>query len=133
MATYEQNASPDVEEAWRLTEALLAATRDEAEAAGAHFVLVNVPAPWELDPPFWDRMRSFFGLPAEGWDLDRPNRRLADIATRRGFAYLDLRPALQADLAHGQRLYYQIDGHWTAAGHDLAARTLARSGYVTFR
>ena len=128
VATYESGSSPEVEEAWRLTEALLDATRDEAEAAGARFVLVNIPAPWELDPPFWERMRAFFDLPAEGWDLDRPNRRLAEIAARQGLAYLDLRPTLQAGLANGERLYYQIDGHWTNVGHDVAARSLVRSG-----
>ena len=47
-----------------------------------------------------------------------------------GIAYLDLRPTLQAGLADGQRLYFAIDGHWTATGHELAARTLARSGLV---
>lgn len=133
VASYESGTSPDVEEAWRITEALLAATRDEAEGAGARFVLVNVPAPWEIDPPFWERMRGFFGLPADGWDLDGPNRRLAEIAARRGIAYLDLRPALQAGVADGQRLYYAIDGHWTAAGHELAARSLVQSGLVGVR
>ena len=133
VAPYESGTSPEVEEAWRVTEALLAATRDEAEGAGARFVLVNIPAPWEIDPPFWDRMRGFFGLPDQGWDLDRPNRRLGEIAARRGIAYLDLRSPLQAGLEDGQRLYFSIDGHWTSAGHDLAARTLARSGLVQIR
>ena len=96
-------------------------------------MLVNVPAPWEIDRPFWDRMRWFFDLPAQGWDLDRPNRRLAEIAARRGIAYLDLRPALQSALADQPRLYYAIDGHWTAAGHELAARSLVRSGLVGVR
>ena len=133
VAAYESDPSPELEEAWRVTEALLAATRDEAEAAGARFVLVNIPAPWELDPPFWDRMRWFFGLPPEGWDLDRPNRRLAEIAARGDIAYLDLRPTLQRALDDQPRLYHQIDGHWTAAGHDVAARTLVQSGLVSFR
>ena len=133
VSAYATGPSPDLEQAWRLTEALLAATRDEAEAAGARFVLVNVPAPWELDPPFWDRMRAFFDLPAEGWDLDAPNRRLAEIARRRGFAYLDLRPLLHRARTDGPRLYFQIDGHWTSAGHDLAARSLAQSGLIPTR
>jgi hypothetical protein len=133
LAAYSDTGSRDVEEAWQVTEALLRATRDQAEAAGARFVLVNVPAPWEIDPPFWDRMRGYFDLPADGWDLDRPNRRLAEIAARRDFAYLDLRPELRLALAGQQRLYYQIDGHWTGAGHDFAARSLVRSGLVSSR
>ena len=78
-------------------------------------------------------MRSFFDLPADGWDLDRPNRRLAEIAARRNLAYLDLRPALRAALPEQPRLYYQFDGHWTGAGHDFAARAVAQSGLIVFR
>lgn len=133
LAPYADQGSPDLDAAWNVTEALLSATRDEAEAAGARFVLVNVPAPWEVDPPFWEMMRSVFDLPADGWDLDRPNRRLAEIAARRNLAYLDLRPVLQAALPEQPRLYYQIDGHWTSAGHDFAARALVQSGLVSFR
>jgi hypothetical protein len=133
LATYEANSSPEVEEAWRVTEALLAAARDEAEAAGSRFVLVNIPSPWEIDPRFWADMRWFFDLPAEGWDLDAPNRRLAEIAARRRMIYLDLRPALQAALPAQPRLYYRIDGHWTSAGHDFAARTAIESGLVSVR
>lgn len=133
LAPYADTASPDVEEAWQVTEALLSATRDRAEGAGARFVLVNVPAPWEVDPPFWDRMRWYFDLPAEGWDLDRPNRRVAEIAARRDFAYLDLRPSLRLAHSDRTRLYYQVDGHWTAAGHDFAAHSLVQSGLAAVR
>lgn len=133
LAPYSDQGSADLDAAWSVTEALLSATRDEADAAGASFVLVNVPAPWEIDPPFWEMMRSFFDLPADGWDLDRPNRRLAEISARRNLTYLDLRPALQAALPDQPRLYYRIDGHWTSAGHDFAADALARSGLIAFR
>ncbi len=116
-----------------MTEALLSATRDRAEAAGARFVLVNAPAPWEVDPQYWDWLRGYFDLPSTGWDLDRPNRRLAEIAARRGITYLDLRPELRQALPEHPRLYYQYDGHWTSDGHDFAARSLARSGLIRTR
>jgi hypothetical protein len=133
LAPYADTSSPELEEAWQVTEALLSATRDEAEKAGATFVLVNIPAPWEIDPPFWDRMRWFFGLPETGWDMSRPSQRLAEIAARRGIAYLDLSPAIRAALPTQPRLYYQIDGHWTSAGHDLAARAVIESGLIAVK
>lgn len=134
LAPYASTVSPEVEEAWQVTEALLSATRDQAEAAGAQFVLVNVPAPWEVDPRFWEMMRWFFDLPPEGWELDRLNRRLGEIAARRNIAYVDLRPEfVRARIDHPSPLYYPIDGHWTSAGHDFAARSLIQSGLVTGR
>jgi hypothetical protein len=44
---------------------------------------------------------------------------LSDIAARHGFEYVDLfRPFLDAG---ADRLYIRSDGHWNAAGQDLAA------------
>ncbi|MGE3271795.1 MAG: SGNH/GDSL hydrolase family protein, partial [Chloroflexota bacterium] len=135
VAPYAAAPSPEVDASWQVTEALIRAVRDQTEASGARFVLVNVPAPWEIDPPFWERMRTYFGLPADGWDVDQPNRRLAEIVARQGFTYLDLRPDLRAAVAAGQRPgpYFQIDGHWTRAGHELAGRSIAQSGFVSAR
>jgi GDSL-like Lipase/Acylhydrolase family len=133
LTPYADTSSAEVEAAWHVTEALLSATRDQAEAAGARFVLVNVPAPWEIAPGFWDRMRWYFDLPADGWDFDRPNRRLAEIAARHRIAYLDLRPELRLAQTEPPRHYFQIDGHWTSAGHDFAARCLVQSGLATVR
>lgn len=130
LAPYDSSPAPEVEEAWQVTEALLDATRDEAEAAGARFVLVNIPAPWEIDPVFWERMRWYFELPGDGWELEGPNRRLREIAARQGIALHDLRAEMAAAVAEGQPLYLQLDGHWTRAGHDFAARRLAQSGLL---
>lgn len=130
LSAYAAAPAPAVEDAWRVTEALLRAARDRAAGAGARFVLAYVPAPWEVDPPFWERMRWYFALPADGWDLAAPNRRLAAIAARHGLAYVDLRPDLAHAVAAGRRPYYALDGHWTAGGHDIAARAVVRSGLV---
>lgn len=113
------------QEAWLITEAILAAARDDATGAGATFLLVGAPTMWEVYPEEWDRFRERKGLPAGGWDFDGPNRRLAELATRLGIGYLDLRPALREAAPGGTPLYFHRDIHWTAAGHEVAARALA--------
>ena len=49
--------------------------------------------------------------------------RLAQFARKEKIAYVDLLPAMRKRIS--SRLYYEQDGHWTAAGHDIAARTIA--------
>jgi lysophospholipase L1-like esterase len=125
LGVFSESSTGPWEEAWQVTEALLEAMREQAAANGAGFLLVNAPTPFEVYPDHWDNLLRRYELPATGWDLDGPNRRLAAIAARQGIRYLDLRPALREAAAAGPRLYYRYDGHWTAAGHELAARTLA--------
>lgn len=91
-----------------LAEALLRRLRTDCERDGAVLLVMPVPA-----------------LPESG----EPVRRQAEMAAfldREGFAWLDLRPEVARRIAAGDRLYYPIDGHWTAAGHALAGARLAQ-------
>jgi len=113
--------------AWRVVDALLGAIQAEGERIGAPTLLVIVPTKWQVHADDW---RAFLkhhdrGID-DGWDLDKPNRRLARLAEARGMPVLDLQPALRAAAAEGTRLYYAVDTHWTAEGHAVAARELAR-------
>jgi hypothetical protein len=119
------NLTEQFEESWRVTEALLVRTQGETEAAGTRFLLVNAPTPFEVYPEHWQNVLERAGLPDVGWNLDGPNSRLAEIARRHGMLYVDLRSPLRSAADGGPRLYYPYDGHWTAAGHNTAAQTLA--------
>jgi hypothetical protein len=127
LSVFSDRPTAEHEEVWRVTEALLAAARDEAHAASVPFLLVNAPASFEVYPEDWQRVRVAYNLPASGWDLDGPSRRLAEIAARRDLAYLDLRSALREAAPTGPRLYYFNDRHWTVAGHEVVAHALARA------
>lgn len=50
---------------------------------------------------------------------------LAEALEKRTITVLDLTPAFREQAAQGNLLYYAMDSHWNAAGHDFAARLLA--------
>lgn len=112
---------PEQRNAWALAGALVAAFARVAEANGAHFVLVYVPAIVEVEPDTWRRTVLHSGL-AGDLDLEQPSRLLGRAAAAAGVAYLDLLPAFRAD-ASGRSLFLH-EGHWNGAGHALAAREL---------
>ena len=99
----------DDEAVWRtqhdLTAALLRRVRRECERAGAALLVMPIPAV------------------AGSGEPERRQDALARLLTDEGFAWLDLRPAMTGD--GGGALYYPVDGHWTPAGHRVAAAHLA--------
>jgi lysophospholipase L1-like esterase len=96
-----------------ITRALLLEMGRLARAAGASFQLVFIPVP--------DDVQSALGLTY----VVEARRELESVAKEGGFSFLDLTPSFRAETAAGAVLFIAGDGHWTPAGHELAARLLA--------
>ncbi len=67
-----------------------------------------------------------FGLDPATLDLGAPARQVESLRPP-GLPVLDLTPALRAAADAGARPYFAYDGHWTAAGHDVAAQATAQA------
>lgn len=118
--------SPPEARAWKTVEALLLATRDEAERQGARYALAIVPGKWQIHKEDWQALLSARGEPDDDrWVLRGPNRKLSQLAEAHGIPVVDLLPALRDAADDGRRLYYPVDIHWTAAGHEVASRAVA--------
>jgi hypothetical protein len=118
---------PEWEESWQVTERLLAQAARESEAAGARFVVVLAPSTFQIMPEDWRDLVRSSRRPARDWDQDKPSGVMADIASRRGLAHVDLLPALRAARDNGSPpLYFDRDKHWTAVGHSLVAAEIER-------
>jgi hypothetical protein len=118
--------SPQESRAWKTSELLLDATRDEAERQGARFALVIVPSKWQVHKDDWQALLAGRNEPDDDrWVLRGPDRRLVQIAQARQIPVLDLLPTLRDAADSGPRLYFPTDIHWTAAGNRLAAESVA--------
>ncbi len=112
-------------EGWRITEALLAQLKSEVEADGAAFRVVVLPDQMQVEPAAWRHvLQSYPAMQQYAWDLDQPNRTLADILARQQTPFLDLLPIFRA--WDGPTLFFPIDGHWNARGHRLAGDSLTQ-------
>jgi len=113
--------------AWETIDALLSATRDEAQRLGARFALVIVPSKWQVHREDWSELLAERGeVDDDRWTRGRPDRRLVRLAAARGIPVLDLLSTLRESAGRGQRLYYSRDIHWNATGHAIAAEAVAR-------
>jgi hypothetical protein len=126
MRVYKRRLQPRVEEAWQLTDAILKAFARTARAQGARFIVVYVPARFEVIDRDWELTWRQYDVDPSVWDRGLVAARLREIGSSGGFEVLDLTPALRA-ASRGLlgEPYYLYDGHWNARGHAAAARAIA--------
>jgi hypothetical protein len=120
------------DEAWRTSEALLRALRDEVRARGARFVVLGIPSLLQVEAEatavrleLQARRHAGRGL-AELCDWNLPERRLAAFFAKEQIEALLLLDAFREAAQSGASLYLS-DGHFSPRGHALAASRLAQA------
>lgn len=120
-------AEPPAEwqQAWKHTESLLDALRQAVAADGAKLVVMVVTAREQIYPADWEQLLNTYPAMREvAWDVNGPERHVLDWCARTGVACIQLSPTFLTQRDQ-ERLHFHFDGHWTAAGHTLAAQTVA--------
>lgn len=118
-------------EAWAITEALIARMHAEVRAHGARFVVTTLSYAQQVhpDPERREALRERLGVE----NLFYPERRLAALGEREGFAVINLAEPLQrVATEHDLFLHGFPDtalgiGHWNADGHRHAGEILTRA------
>jgi lysophospholipase L1-like esterase len=120
---------PKWEEAWRITERLLANTAEAAQKGGAQFLVVTVPYAVQVHPD--GSVRKSLEAKLGVADLFYPDKRIAEFGKKNGIPTLPLALEMQR-LAEERKAYFHgFDnvgmgrGHWNAEGHRAAAEIIA--------
>lgn len=115
-------------EAWQHTQRLLSAMRDAVREMGAAFGVVMASSREQVYPAAWDRiLETYPTARALTFDLDQPQRWVEQWCQQQGVPYVALAPAFRARAATGgEPLHFWYDGHWTSAGHRVAAEEIRK-------
>ncbi|MFZ2488860.1 MAG: GDSL-type esterase/lipase family protein [Anaerolineae bacterium] len=105
---------------WQATQAALLAAQTAAAQAGVRLVVMLAPTKEET---VWARLPR--AAQQSYPDLRGPAQRMVEFCALHHLPCLDLGPAFAAAADAGAALYFDIDLHWNAAGHTLAAQHLA--------
>jgi hypothetical protein len=124
LGVYSSDYYEDWKEAWAITEGLLARINNRAKRADADLLLVQTADPISVMPSAL--LASLVAnAKVDGLDTGRPSRLLKQLARRHDINYMSMIPAFRTKIADREKefaeLYLQCDGHWTSAGHRLAA------------
>ena len=100
-----------------LTDRYLRELATRAKEAGVEFTLSAVPNSWEFRDPALRgpelRVGATFPENVAAW------------AEASGVRYVDLQAPVRAAAAEGRRVFFERDGHFTPAGHAVAAEVFA--------
>ena len=118
------------EEAWRITEGLIAKTGEFAKRNGARFAVVTVPYAIQVHPD--PKVRAGLQAKLGVSDLFYPDQRIASVAKKSGLTAVTLAPEMQPLAEKSGAWFHGFErsglgrGHWNAEGHRAAARIIAR-------
>ncbi|MBX3049922.1 MAG: SGNH/GDSL hydrolase family protein [Caldilineaceae bacterium] len=119
---YQNPLGPEWQQAVALTTALFGEIRTTAESIGAQSAALVIPSPETVYPARWQQILTRFpAMQSDAWDLQQPERLALTALADAGIPAHSLATALARGAANAPLLYFAEEGHWTAAGHRLAA------------
>lgn len=134
----------ELEGSWYIMTELLKKLRQVCEAGDAKLIIAYAPSKARVIFPLAvkrldvDRVRDYMLFKKDPLDLPEGDAFIPELLARfpiqetlvrewcerRSIPFVSLTQSLQADVSQGRQVYYTYDQHWTALGHETAAREI---------
>lgn len=123
---WQKNESPQIHEAWKLTEALLVELKQSAELSGNRLLVFYIPIAAEVHPAAWEEKKRKYGWSEAEWDPLQDGRELEAICRKQAIDFLNPVERFRQEAAQQrqEKLYSFKDEHWVRDGHRLAGHIL---------
>jgi hypothetical protein len=122
-SVYERDYGPSIENAWRVTEALLDRFQRRCAEDGVELIVFAFPLKLELDENWRSDLIHHFSIDPALLDFGKPYRRLAAACADRGILFLYPLDEFR-EASRSRRLYFEHDSHPNHFGHAAAAAVL---------
>ncbi|HEY6230500.1 MAG TPA: SGNH/GDSL hydrolase family protein [Pyrinomonadaceae bacterium] len=126
---YRQPEDAVWDDAWRVTEKLILAMRDEVWSRSAKFLVVTLSNGIQVNPDadLREQFRRTFNID----DLFYPDKRIKALGERENFPVFNLAPLLLDYATQNKTYLHGFEqnlgrGHWNAAGHRVAGELIAQ-------
>ena len=110
-----------------LTFSYIKRIRDLLDARGIVFWLAVYPYAHQISPREWHVGRVFWGFEQNRVYSIEPQKQIEQLAQKSGIPVVNMTEDFQKRSKVEFPLYFAYDGHFTPAGHSVAARALMRS------
>lgn len=108
---------------WDRADRILDALERSVQDHGARFAVILIPAPFQTSDAAFEAWLEWAGASKEGLSRREPQDRVMSWCARSDTPCLDLLPVFEK--GDRDELYFPYDMHWTAKGHERAARAVA--------
>ncbi len=120
------------EERWAAQAAIIAEMVERARAEEIEVAMLLLPNLYMYDrhalaPESTFPFHYLGGVVRENWAFEETEiqRRMRRLAVELELPYLDLTEGFRVAASEGQKLHFELDGHWNERGHRLAADLIA--------
>ena len=116
------------ENGWSVTKQLLAEAKRISQIDGAKLVVFAIPLIYQVDSEAYENLLVKYGLRKGELDPNKPGSMLRRILHEEDITRIDLLSEFlkYSNVPGSDVLYLPSDGHWSRAGHRVAALALSR-------